>query len=74
MNIQNILLWGQTITLITSIVLILIQNRGASLDSAFGGRNEIYLTRRGIEKSVVSLTWVAIVGFIVLRILALYLV
>ena len=74
MNIQNILLWGQTITLIASIILILIQNRGASLDSAFGGRNEIYLTRRGIEKSVVSLTWVAIVGFIVLRILALYLV
>lgn len=74
MNIQNILLWGQTITLIASIILILIQNRGASLDSAFGGRNEIYLTRRGIEKSVVSLTWVAIIGFIVLRILALYLV
>ncbi len=74
MNTQDILLWGQGITLVLSIVLILMQNRGASLDSAFGGRNEIYLTRRGIEKSVVNLTTIAVVSFVVLRILSLYIV
>lgn len=74
MNIQNFLLWAQAIALIVSVVLILIQNRGASLDSAFGGRNEIYLTRRGIEKWVVNFTTVAIVSFVVIRIVSLYFV
>jgi protein translocase SecG subunit len=74
MNSQNILLWAQGISLILSIILILMQNRGASLDSAFGGKNEIYLTRRGIEKGVVNLTAVAVVAFVVLRVLSLYIV
>jgi protein translocase SecG subunit len=50
----------------------LIQNRGAGLSSAFGGRDEVYLTRRGIEKWVVNLTVVCIVLFVIVRILALY--
>ena len=74
MNIPNFLLWAQAIALIVSVVLILIQNRGASFDSAFGGRNEIYLTRRGIEKWVVNFTTVAIVSFVVIRIVSLYFV
>jgi protein translocase SecG subunit len=74
MNNQSILLWAQAITLIITVILILIQNRGASLDSAFGGKNEIYLTRRGIEKGVVNFTSIAIIAFIVVRILSLYFV
>jgi protein translocase SecG subunit len=70
-NQQNLLI-VQTILLIAATGLILIQNRGAGLSSAFGGRDEVYLTRRGIEKWVVNLTVVCIVLFIIVRILALY--
>ena len=49
-------------------VLILMQNRGSGLSSTFGGSNEVYLTRRGIEKWVVYLTWFFIALFCVLRI------
>jgi protein translocase SecG subunit len=72
MSLSNILLVAQTVSLVLSIIFILMQNRGASLSSAFGGRDEVYLTRRGIEKSVVNLTVISIVVFIVLRILSLY--
>jgi protein translocase SecG subunit len=71
LNQQNLLII-QTILLIAATGLILIQNRGAGLSSAFGGRDEVYLTRRGIEKWVVNLTVVCIVLFIIVRILALY--
>ncbi len=58
--------------LVLAIVLILIQNRGSGLSNAFGGGNEIYLTRRGVEKWVVNFTVISIVAFIVLRVLDLY--
>jgi protein translocase SecG subunit len=54
------------------IIFILMQNRGAGLSSTFGGGDQIYLTRRGIEKSVVNLTVFFITAFIVLRIVSLY--
>jgi protein translocase SecG subunit len=54
------------------IGLILIQNRGAGLSSAFGGSNEVYLTRRGIEKWVINATVILIVSFCVIRILSFY--
>jgi protein translocase SecG subunit len=49
-----------------------MQNRGAGLSSSFGGSNEVYLTRRGIEKWVVNFTIILIVLFVVLRIVDLY--
>lgn len=69
---QNMVI-AQTILLCLSIVFILMQNRGAGLSSAFGGRDEVYLTRRGIEKWVINLTVVCIVLFVIIRIFALYL-
>lgn len=71
-SISPYLLPGQVICLICATILILMQNRGAGLSSSFGGGNEVYLTRRGIEKWVVNLTVLMIVFFIILRILALY--
>jgi len=62
----------QVFFLVASIILILMQNRGAGLSNAFGGSNEIYLTRRGIEKWVVNFTVIAITGFIFFRFLDLY--
>jgi protein translocase SecG subunit len=70
--IQNFLMPIQTFFLVVAIILILIQNRGSGLSTAFGGNNEIYLTRRGIEKWVVNFTVVSIVAFVILRFVDLY--
>ncbi len=45
----------QTTTLISAIltiILILLQQRGASLGAGFGSSGELYTTRRGLEKSL----------------------
>lgn len=57
----------QTITLISailSIVLILLQQRGASLGAGFGASGELYTTRRGLEKSLFITTVVMVVVFV----------
>lgn len=63
---------AQLACLVISTILILMQNRGSGLGSTFGGSDDVYLTKRGIEKSVVTLTTVFIVLFVVLRILDFY--
>lgn len=72
LSISQWLLFGQALFLALSIIFILMQQRGTGLSSAFGGGNEVYLTRRGIEKWVVNLTILSIAGFIILRFLSLY--
>jgi protein translocase SecG subunit len=62
----------QAFSLTMATIFILMQNRGAGLSSTFGGGDQIYLTRRGIEKSVVNLTVFFIILFIVVRIGSLY--
>lgn len=69
---ESIVLALQIIFLVIAIVLILLQNRGAGLSSSFGGSNEVYLTRRGIEKWVVNFTVIFIALFVVFRIWSLY--
>lgn len=72
-SISPYLLPVQIVCLILATILILMQNRGGTgLGSSFGGSNEVYLTRRGIEKWVVNFTVIALVLFVVLRILNLY--
>lgn len=61
----------QLITCLMIIVLILLQQRGTALGSAFGGGNEAYSTRRGFQKHLLWITIVFIVIFIVLSILLL---
>jgi len=56
-----------------SILLILLQQRGASLGAGFGGSGELFTTRRGLEKSIFSTTIVFVMIF-VLSILALLLI
>ena len=68
---QNLLI-AQVICLMLATTFILMQNRGAGLSSAFGGSNEVYLTRRGIEKWIVNLTTLCIVFFLIFRVIALY--
>ena len=48
-----------------TILLVLLQQRGASLGAGFGSSGELYTTRRGLEKSLFVATIVFAVIFIV---------
>ena len=63
---------AQVVLAVIIIVLILMQNKGAGLSSTFGGGNEVYLTKRGIEKWVINATVICIALFVILRIVAFY--
>lgn len=57
----------QTTTLISAILtilLILLQQRGASLGAGFGSSGELYTTRRGLEKSLFVATMVFAIIFV----------
>lgn len=47
-----------------TIVLVLLQQRGASLGAGFGSSGELYTTRRGLEKSMFVTTIVTSVIFV----------
>ena len=53
------------VTAILTVVLILLQQRGASLGSGFGSSSELYTTSRGLEKSLFVTTIVTTVIFAV---------
>lgn len=61
------------VSAVLSILLILLQTRGASLGAGFGSSGELYTTRRGLEKSLFVATIVFVVIF-VLSILGLLLI
>jgi preprotein translocase subunit SecG len=48
-----------------SIILILLQQRGASLGAGLGSSGELNIKRRGLEKSLFNTTIVMAVTFIV---------
>lgn len=57
----------QTATLVSAIltvVLVLLQQRGASLGAGFGSSGELYTTRRGLDKSMFNATIVCVVIFV----------
>lgn len=64
MNIGNILQISTLVSAAFSILLILLQQRGASLGAGFGSSGELYTTRRGLDKSLFNATLVFIVIFI----------
>lgn len=65
------LLIAQIIISVLLVILILLQQRGTALGSAFGGPGEVYSTRRGVQKKLMYGTVVLVVAFIVLTILNL---
>lgn len=73
MNLGNILETTTAISAILSILLILLQQRGASLGAGFGASGELYTTRRGLDKSLFNATVIFVVVF-VLSILGLLLI
>lgn len=48
-----------------TILLIILQQRGASLGAGFGASGELYTTRRGIEKRIFQTTVVCATVFVV---------
>ena len=53
------------ISAILTVLLILVQTRGAAMGAGFGSSNELYTTRRGLEKSLFVTTIVTSVVFAV---------
>lgn len=73
MNLGTLLQSITFISAILSILLILLQQRGASLGAGFGSSGELYTTRRGLERSLFNATIVCVIVF-VLSILGLILI
>ena len=73
MNLGTLLESITFVSAILSILLILLQQRGASLGAGFGSSGELYTTRRGLERSLFNATVVCVVVF-VLSILALLII
>ncbi len=61
------------VSAILTILLILLQQRGASLGAGFGSSGELYTTRRGLERSLFNATVIFALIF-VLSILCLLLI
>lgn len=73
MDLGNILQTSTLISAVLSILLILLQQRGASLGAGFGASGELYTTRRGLDKSLFNATIIVALVF-VLSILGLLLI
>ena len=61
------------VSAILTILLILLQQRGASLGAGFGSSGELYTTRRGLERSLFNATIICAIVF-VMSILCLLLI
>jgi len=55
----------QIVSAISLIIVIILQNRGSGLGSAFGGEGNVYRSRRSFEKILFKLTIVLAVIFFV---------
>ncbi len=64
MQIGNFLEVVIFISAFLTILLILLQQRGASLGAGFGSSGELYTTRRGLEKSLFVTTIISSVVFV----------
>lgn len=73
MELGSILQTATFISAILSVILILLQQRGASLGAGFGASGELYTTRRGLDRSLFNATIVCVLVF-VLSILGLLLI
>lgn len=69
MNLDLILQISTIVTGVLTAILILLQQRGASLGAGFGASGELYTTRRGLDRSLFEATVIFAVLF-VLSILA----
>ena len=63
-NIDSILSIVTIISAALTVILILLQSRGATLGAGFGSSGELFTTRRGFEKNLYETTIVTAVIFV----------
>ena len=68
MSTSSYLYIAQIIVAAALIVAVLLQVRGGGLGGIFGQADTVFRTRRGLEKTLLQLTVVLVVIFIVLAI------
>jgi len=73
MNLVSVFQTAIIISAVLVILLVLLQQRGASLGAGLGGTGELYTARRGLDKSLFNATIIFAVIF-VLSILGLLLI
>lgn len=64
MSIDGILQIVTLVSAVLMILMILLQQRGASLGAGFGSTGELYTTRRGIDKSLFEVAVILAVIFV----------
>lgn len=64
MSLVSIFQIAIIVSAVLVILLILLQQRGASLGAGLGGTGELFTTRRGIDKSLFNATIVFAVIFV----------
>ena len=62
--LNTILAWTMVISAGLVVILILLQNRGATLGAGFGASGELFTSRRGIEKNLYDTTIVLAAIFV----------
>ena len=65
MNLVPVLQVTILISAVLVVLLVLLQQRGASLGAGLGGSGELYTTRRGLDKSLFYAT--IVVAVVVIR-------
>ena len=73
MEIKLILEWVMIVSAVLTILLILLQSRGATLGAGFGSSGELYTSRRGIEKNLYDTTIVTAAIFVLAIVVSLIL-
>jgi len=63
-SMNTIITIAQIISAVGLIVVILLQNNGSSLGGVFGGSGAVFRTKRGIEKTLFTLSIVFSILFI----------
>lgn len=61
---KQLLNWITAIAAIVLLMVILLQNQGSGLGSAFGGETNFYRSKRGLEKGLFYLTIIIGVIFV----------
>ncbi|MCL2869462.1 preprotein translocase subunit SecG [Candidatus Saccharibacteria bacterium] len=69
MSIDKVLQILTIVSAVISVLLIILQQRGASLGAGFGSSGELFTARRGLDKSLFDATVISVTVF-VLSILA----
>lgn len=68
---KNIISVIQLVTSVALITLIVLQAKGVGLGRAWGGGNEFYKSRRGVEKIIFQATVILVAIFLVSSVITL---